>query len=107
MHEFMTMTTESWLVTLAIGAFVGWLAGLFLRGSGYGILGNIVVGLLGAVIGQWLFRALNLSLPLGNALIERILIALIGALLLMFVISLLRPRSLRERTTGFFRRARS
>jgi uncharacterized membrane protein YeaQ/YmgE (transglycosylase-associated protein family) len=102
----MTMTTESWLVTLAIGAFVGWLCGLFLRGSGYGILGNIVVGLLGAVIGHFLFRALNVSLPIGNALVERIVIALIGAFVLMFLVSLLRPRSLRERTVGFFRRAR-
>jgi uncharacterized membrane protein YeaQ/YmgE (transglycosylase-associated protein family) len=101
------MSAESWLVTLAIGAFVGWLAGLFLRGSGYGILGNIVVGLLGALIGQWLFRALAISLPLGNALLERVLVALIGAFVLMFLVSLLRPRSFRERATGFFRRARS
>ena len=101
------MNTESWLVILAIGALVGWLTGLFLRGSGYGILGNIVVGLLGAVIGSWLFRTFNVTLPLGNALLERILIALIGAFVLMFAISLLRPRSFRERTTGFFRRARS
>src|SRR5262245_33434064 len=101
------MNTESWLVTLAIGALVGWLAGLFLRGSGYGILGNIVVGLLGAVIGNWLFRALHVSLALGNVLVERIIIALIGAFLLMFVISLLRPRSLRERAGGFWRRAKS
>src|SRR5262245_57617629 len=100
------MNTESWLVILAIGAFAGWLTGLFLRGSGYGIIGNIIVGLLGAVIGNWVLRALNVTLPIGNALVEKIVIALIGAFLLMFVISLLRPRSLRERTTGFFRRAR-
>ena len=101
------MTTEHWLVTLAIGAFAGWLAGLFMRGSGYGIIGNIIVGLLGAVLGTWLLRLANVSLHLGNALLERIIIAVAGAILLMFIISLLRPRSLRERTTGFFRRARS
>ncbi len=101
------MSTESWLVTLAIGAFVGWIAGLFLRGSGYGIIGNLVVGLLGALIGTWLFRTLNLTLPLGNALLERIIIALVGAFVLMFIISLVRPRSFRERATGWFRRARS
>ncbi len=100
------MTTESWLVTLVIGAFVGWLAGLFLRGSGYGIIGNVIVGLLGALVGNWLFRLAGVSLHLGNALLERILIALIGALVLMFLVSLLRPRSLRERATGFLRRAR-
>jgi uncharacterized membrane protein YeaQ/YmgE (transglycosylase-associated protein family) len=101
------MNTESWLVILAIGAFVGWLTGLFLRGSGYGIVGNIIVGLLGAVIGSWLFRAFNVTLPIGNALLEKMIVALIGAFLLMFVISRLRPRSFRERATGFFRRARS
>lgn len=101
------MSADSLLVTLAIGALVGFLAGLFLRGSGYGILGNIVVGLLGALIGYWLFRALNVSLALGNALLERVIIALIGALVLMFLVSMLRPRSFRERASGFWRRARS
>jgi uncharacterized membrane protein YeaQ/YmgE (transglycosylase-associated protein family) len=101
------MSADSWLVTLAIGAFVGWIAGLFLRGSGYGIVGNIVVGLLGALIGQLLFRALSVALALGNALLERVIIALIGAFVLMFLVSLLRPRSFRERATGFWRRARS
>jgi uncharacterized membrane protein YeaQ/YmgE (transglycosylase-associated protein family) len=101
------MSTEHWLMTIAIGAFVGWIAGLFLRGSGYGIFGNIIVGLLGALIGTVVFRALNLSLPLGNALAERIVIALAGALLLMFVVGLLRPRSFRERAAGFWRRNRS
>lgn len=101
------MSTESWLVTLAIGAFAGWLAGLFLRGSGYGIVGNVVVGLLGALLGGWLFRAANIPLHLGNALLERVIIAVAGAVLLMFAVSLLRPRSFRERTAGFFRRARS
>lgn len=101
------MSADSWLVTLAIGALVGFLAGLFLRGSGYGILGNVVVGLLGALIGQWLFQALGVSLALGNALLERVIIALIGAFVLMLLVSLLRPRSFRERATGFWRRARS
>lgn len=101
------MNTESWLVILAVGGFAGWLAGLFLRGSGYGLLGNVVVGLLGAVIGSWLLRALDIALPLGNALLERIIVAVIGAVVLMFLISLLRPRGFRERTAGFFRRARS
>lgn len=98
------MTHESIFVTLLIGGLVGWLAGLFLRGSGYGILGNIVVGLLGAFIGSWLFSAAKISMNLGNALVERVLIALIGAIVLMFVVSLLRPLTFRERVGGFWRR---
>src|SRR5688572_33111045 len=101
------MSADSWLVTLAIGALVGFLTGLFLRGSGYGILGNVVVGLLGALIGQLLFRAIGVSLTLGNALLERIIIALVGAFVLMLLVSLLRPRSFRARATGFWPRARS
>jgi len=99
-----SMSNESILVTLLIGGLVGWLAGLLMRGAGYGIIGNIVVGLLGAFIGSWLFSALKLSLALGNPLVERVLIALIGALLLMFIVSLLRPLTLRERVGGFWRR---
>ena len=101
------MSTESWLVTLAIGAFAGWLSGLFLRGSGYGIIGNVIVGLLGALLGRWLFGAANIPLHLGNVLLERVIIAVVGAVVLMLVVSLFRPRSFRERTTGFFGRARS
>src|SRR5262249_38117154 len=101
------MSIDSWLVTIAIGAFVGWIAGLFLRGSGYGIIGNIVVGLLGALIGHWLFRTFHPPPPLRNALLARVVIAPMGGFVLMFVISLLRPRSWRERATGFWRRARS
>ena len=98
------MNIESLLITLLVGAVAGWLAGLILRGSGYGIIGDIVVGLLGALIGTWLFGAANLSLHLGSAIVERILVAVVGALVLMLVVGLLRPRSFRERATRFFRR---
>ena len=51
------MSNEAILMMIVIGGVVGWLAGLVLRGSGYGIIGDIVVGLLGAFIGNWLLRA--------------------------------------------------
>ena len=98
------MNSESLLVTLLVGALAGWLAGLIMRGSGYGILGNVIVGLLGALIGSLLFTAAALSLHLGNPLVERILIAVVGALLLMLAVSLLRPRSFGDRLARFWRR---
>ncbi len=92
------------MITLLVGALAGWLAGLIMRGSGYGILGNIVVGLLGALIGSLLFNAAKVSLNLGSATVERILIAVVGALLLMLAVSLLRPRSFGDRFARFWRR---
>ena len=98
------MSNESILVTILIGGLVGWLAGLFMRGTGYGIIGNVIVGLLGAFIGSWLFGAAKLSIALGNPLVDRVVVALIGAILLMFIVSLLRPLTFRERVGGFWRR---
>jgi len=98
------MSIESLLITLLVGAVAGWLAGRFLRGTGYGLVGDIVVGLLGALIGSWLFGTANLSLQLGNAIAERIVIAFIGAVLLLLVVSLLRPRRFRDRFARFWRR---
>jgi uncharacterized membrane protein YeaQ/YmgE (transglycosylase-associated protein family) len=98
------MSNESILMTVVIGGLAGWLAGHVMRGSGYGIVGDIVVGLLGAFVGNWLLRTMNFAIHLGNPLVDRIVVALIGAVLLMFVVSLFRPRSLRERVSDFWRR---
>ena len=98
------MSNESILMMIVIGGVAGWLAGLVTRGSGYGIVGDIVVGLLGAFIGSWLLRALSLSINLGPPVLNGIVVSLIGALLLMFVVGLLRPRSLWERVGGVWRR---
>src|SRR5215831_8781098 len=100
----LVMSNESLLMTIAIGAVAGWLAGLVMRGSGYGIVGDILVGLLGAFIGNWLLRAVNFSINLGPPALNRIVVSLIGALALMFVVGLLRPRSLWERVGGVWRR---
>ena len=97
------MSNET-ILMMVIGGLAGWLAGHVMRGSGYGIVGDIVVGLLGAFVGNWLLRTMNFTIHLGNVVIDRIVVALIGAVLLMFVVSLIRPRSLRERVTDLWRR---
>ena len=55
------MDIQSLLIFLAIGAVAGWLAGLLMRGGGFGLLGNIVVGIIGAVVGGFLFGLVGLS----------------------------------------------
>ena|SRR5215468_633913 len=98
------MGEHSILLTILIGAVAGWLAGLLMRGSGYGIFGDIVVGLLGALLGNWLLHALNITINLGTPILNRIVVSLAGAVLLMFVVGLLRPRSFRERVGDAWRR---
>jgi len=76
------------IYTLIIGALAGWLAGYIRQGYGFGLLGNIVVGIVGAFIGTWVFRQLGISI--GSGLANSIITAVIGALLLLFLIGLIR-----------------
>jgi len=98
------MGQDSIVLMIVIGAVAGWLAGILMRGSGYGIFGDIVVGLLGALLGNWLLHALNITINLGTPILNRIVVSLAGAVLLMFVVGLLRPRSFRERVGDAWRR---
>lgn len=73
---------------ILIGAVAGWLAGLITKGGGFGLLGNIVIGILGAVIGGWLARELQISV--GGGTLGSLLVATGGAVVLLFLISLFR-----------------
>jgi uncharacterized membrane protein YeaQ/YmgE (transglycosylase-associated protein family) len=75
-------------VFLIIGAIAGWLAGLLVKGYGFGLIGNIVVGIVGAVIAGWLFPAIGISL--GSGIVAAIIDATIGAVILLFLISLVK-----------------
>lgn len=79
---------EGLLWFLLIGAAAGWLAGLLMKGRGFGVLGNILVGVVGSVLGGWLFRALNFW-P-GGGLVGSLFTAFAGAVVLLFVIGLIR-----------------
>jgi uncharacterized membrane protein YeaQ/YmgE (transglycosylase-associated protein family) len=76
------------IIFLLIGAVAGWLAGLVVRGYGFGLIGNIVVGIVGAVIAGWLFPRLGIGLPAGT--IGQIISAAIGAVILLVIIGLVR-----------------
>ena len=83
------MSIESILIILVIGGVAGWLAGLLFRGFGFGIAGNIVVGIVGGFIGTWILGELNLTMP-GGAWVSPILTAFLGASVLLVVIGLVR-----------------
>lgn len=69
------MEPITWLV---IGLIAGWLAGLVMKGSGYGLVGDIVVGILGGVVGAWLFIFI-VPVDSQGGLVGTIVVALIGA----------------------------
>ena len=84
------MNIEQLLVFLLIGAVAGWLSGLIMKGGGFGIIGNIIVGVLGAIVGGWLFGILGISV--GGKWVGPLVTATVGAVLLLFVVSLIRKK---------------
>lgn len=83
------MAVESIIVFLVIGAVAGWLAGLVVRGMGFGLIGNIVVGIVGAFIAGWLLPRLGLNLGL-RGIIGSIIYAAIGAIILLAIIGVIK-----------------
>lgn len=79
----------SFLWFLIIGAVAGWLAGLIMKGAGFGLLVNIIVGCVGAVLGGWLFGLLGFS---SSGLIGSLITALVGAVVLLFILSLIKKK---------------
>ncbi len=73
---------------IVVGLIAGWLAGLVMKGGGYGILGNIVIGVIGALIGGWVFGLLGLGA--GGGMIGSILVAFVGAVILIFLARLIK-----------------
>jgi uncharacterized membrane protein YeaQ/YmgE (transglycosylase-associated protein family) len=82
------MSGEAILIVLVIGAIAGWLAGLIVRGAGFGLIGDIIIGIVGAFIAHWLFP--KLGIHLGTGFVRDILNATIGAVILLLVIRLIR-----------------
>ncbi len=82
------MPIESLFVLILVGAIAGWLAGLIVKGFGFGLIGNIVIGILGALIATWLFPRLGVSL--GRGIISAILSATLGAVILLVVVGVIR-----------------
>lgn len=84
------MTAQGLIIFLLIGAIAGWLAGLIVRGFGFGLLGNIVVGIIGAFLAGWLLPMLGVGFVLVNPIVTSIVYAMIGAIVLLVIIGLFR-----------------
>lgn len=80
------MTNLIWF--LIIGAIAGWLAGLLMKGGGFGLLGDIIVGIIGAFLGGWLFGVLGIHI--GGGLVGSLIVAFLGAVVLLFLVRLIK-----------------
>ncbi len=84
----MHMSNESLIVILLVGVVAGWLAGLIVRGAGFGLIGDMAIGIIGAFIGDWLLPRLHIHL--GTGIVSAIINATVGALVLLFILRLFR-----------------
>jgi uncharacterized membrane protein YeaQ/YmgE (transglycosylase-associated protein family) len=84
------MEPQSIVLWLVIGAVAGFLAGLVMEGGGFGLIGNIIIGILGAVVAGYIFPRLGVSIPIADPLIRGIAVSTIGAVILLFVVGLVR-----------------
>lgn len=82
------MEFNSLIAMLVIGALAGWLAGKLMQGRGFGLIGNIIVGIVGAFLAGLIFPALGFTV--GGGFFSAMLHSTIGAVILLFVIGLVR-----------------
>ena len=81
------MTITAIIIFLLIGAVAGWLAGLIMKGGGFGLVGDIVVGVIGSFIGGWMFSLLGIA---AGGLIGAIIAAVVGAIILIAILRLIK-----------------
>lgn len=82
----MYLSNQGLLVIILVGIIAGWLAGRVMEGGGFGLIGDLIVGLLGAFIGDWLLPRLNIHL--GAGIVALVINAFIGAVVLLLVLRL-------------------
>jgi uncharacterized membrane protein YeaQ/YmgE (transglycosylase-associated protein family) len=73
-----------WII---VGLIAGWAAGKIMKGGGYGVIADIILGILGAIIGGWIISFLGIG---GGGLIWSILVAILGAIILIWITRILR-----------------
>lgn len=81
------MESTGLIAFLIIGAIAGWLAGTLMKGGGFGLLVNIVVGVIGAFIGGWVFSLLGIS---AGGMVGSIVTATIGAAILLYIVRVIK-----------------
>jgi len=86
----MNMSNESLLVIVLVGIAAGWLAGKFVRGTGFGLIGDLIVGVAGAFFASWIFP--KFGIQLGSGIVSAIIYSALGAIILLVVVRLIRGR---------------
>ncbi|MDP2331092.1 MAG: GlsB/YeaQ/YmgE family stress response membrane protein [Reyranella sp.] len=86
----MNMSTESIVIILLVGIVAGWLAGKIVRGTGFGLVGDLLVGIAGAFVASWLFP--RFGIQLGTGIVSAVIYSALGAVILLLVVSLIRGR---------------
>lgn len=84
------MNLTSLIIFLLVGVVAGWLAGKLVRGGGYGLIGDMVIGVLGAIIGGFLLPKVGLGRLVTIAIVNEIVVATIGAVILLLVLRLIK-----------------
>jgi uncharacterized membrane protein YeaQ/YmgE (transglycosylase-associated protein family) len=80
----------SWIV---VGLIAGWLAGMVMKGGGYGLIGDIIVGVIGGLLGGWIATTfLHIGTGMSGINLESIAVAFVGAVLLLFLLRMLGGR---------------
>jgi uncharacterized membrane protein YeaQ/YmgE (transglycosylase-associated protein family) len=83
------MSTEHLLLFLAIGILAGFIAGKIMKGSGFGLIGDLIIGVIGSFVGVWVFGLLGIA---SGGLIGLLVAAVVGSLLLLYVLRLVKSR---------------
>jgi uncharacterized membrane protein YeaQ/YmgE (transglycosylase-associated protein family) len=87
------MSVENLLVWLLLGVVAGWLASQLFKGGGFGIVGNIIVGIIGSFLGGWIGGQMGIGgTEIGGFSFASVVTAVLGALVLLFIVSLFRKK---------------
>lgn len=84
------MSGESLLVILLVGLISGWLAGIIMTGWGFGLVGNIGIGVIGALLASWLLP--KFGIRIGTGISASIVSATIGAIIFIIILGLINRR---------------
>ena len=84
----MHISGEGLLIILLVGLVAGWLAGQLVAGGGFGLIGDIAIGIVGALIGSWMLP--RLGIHIGSGLVSSVVVATVGAVVILLIIGTLR-----------------
>ncbi len=79
----MNYSTENLFLFLVIGIVAGFIAGKIMKGAGFGLVGDLIVGVIGSFIGVWIFGLLNIS---SGGILGLLIAAIVGALILLYIV---------------------